>query len=125
MTSPSHYPVPALPVVPSAVSSAWVSPEPIREVYSSGTLDVFSTYEPSPDTSLYVPATSPVTPALSGGGGGGPVQLLGTESLSLGSPSSMDSLLAGDITLMDRDQDLLLPVPLLPLPNDSTLTCLG
>ena len=40
-------------------------------------------------------------------------------SLSPGGPASMDSLLAGDITLMDRDQDLsLLPVPLLPLPND-------
>ena len=41
----------------------------------------------------------------------------------------MDSLLAGDITLMDRDQDLsLLPVPLLPLPNDFGLlpdTALG
>ena len=31
----------------------------------------------------------------------------------------MDNLLTSDSTLMDRDQDLsLLPVPLLPLPND-------
>ena len=115
LTSSSHYPAPAVTVVLSAVSSARVSPDPIREVYSLGTLDVFPTYEQSPDTSLYVLATSPVTPALSEG----PVQLLGTESLSPGGPASMDSLLAGDISLMDRNKDLsLLPVPLLPLPND-------
>ena len=52
MTSPSHYPAPAVPVVPSAVSSVWVSPAPVREVSSTRTLDVFPTYEPSPDTSL-------------------------------------------------------------------------
>ena len=80
IASPSHYPAPAVPVVPSAVSSAQVSPEPVREVYSHGTPDIFLTYEPSPDTSLYVPATSPVTPALSEGH----VQFLGTESLSPG-----------------------------------------
>ena len=72
ITSPSQYLAPAVPVVPSAISSARVSLEPVREVYSPGTLDVFPTYEPSPDTSLYVPATSPVTPALSEG----PVQLI-------------------------------------------------
>ena len=34
----------------------------------------------------------------------------------------MDSILAGDVTLMDRNQDLsLLPVPLLSLPNDFRL----
>ena len=80
MTSPSPYLAPVVPVVPSAVSSARVSHEPIREVCSAGTLDVFPSYDPSPDTPLYVPATSPVTPALSEG----PVQLLGTESLSPG-----------------------------------------
>ena len=74
MTSPSSYPAPAVPIVPSAVSSARVSPEPIREEYSPATLDVFPTYVPSPDTSLYVPATSPVTP----------VQPLDTEFLSPG-----------------------------------------
>ena len=51
-------------------------------------LDVFSTYDPSPDTSLYVPATSSVTPALPEG----PVQPLDTEFLSSGGPVSMDSL---------------------------------
>ena len=75
MTSPSHCPAPAVPVVPSAVSSVQVSPELVREVYSPGTPDVIPTYEPSPDASLYVPATSLVTPALSEGR----VQLLGTK----------------------------------------------
>ena len=41
----------------------------------------------------YVPATSPVTPALSDGS----VQLLGNESLSPGGPASMDYLHTGDI----------------------------
>ena len=72
MTSPSHYPAPAVPDVPSAVSSARVSPELIREAYSP--------CEPSPDISLYVPATWPVAPALPED----PVQLLDTESLSPG-----------------------------------------
>ena len=46
------------------------------------------------------------------------VQPLDTEFLSPDGPASMDKLLAGDISLMDRDQDLsLLPVPLLSLPN--------
>ena len=71
---------PAVPVVPSAVSSAWVSPEPVREVSFSGMLDVFPVYEPSPNTSLYLPATSPVTHALLGGH----LQLLGTESVPPG-----------------------------------------
>ena len=44
------------------------------------------------------------------------------ESFPLGGPASMDSLLAYDISLLDRDQDLsLLPVPLLPLPDDFRL----
>ena len=51
MTSPSQYPAPAVPVVPSAVSSTQVSPAPIREAYSPGTLDVFPTYVPSPNVS--------------------------------------------------------------------------
>ena len=39
-----------------------------------------------------------------------------------GGAASMDSLLAYDITLLDRDQDLLLlPVPLPPLPDDVRL----
>ena len=100
MASPSCYPAPTISVGPAAVSSTRVLHELVREVYSSGALDVFPVYEPSPDTSLYVPVTSPVTPALSEG----PVQLLGTESLPPGGPASMDSLLAYDITLLDRDQ---------------------
>ena len=52
MTSPSRYLAPAVPVVPSAVSSARVSPEPIREEYFPGTLCVFPTYVSFPDTSL-------------------------------------------------------------------------
>ena len=48
--------------------------------------------------------------------------LLGPESLPLGAPASLDSLLAYDITLLDRDADLsLVAVPLLPLPDDSQL----
>ena len=66
MTSPSRYPAPAVPVVPSAASSMRVSPAPIREEYSPGTLDVFPTYFPSTDISLYVPATSLVTPVQPG-----------------------------------------------------------
>ena len=43
----------------------------------------------------------------------------GPESLPLGAPASLDSLLAYDITLLDPDTDLsLLAVPLLPLPDD-------
>ena len=94
-----------------------VSPAPIREEYSPGTLDVFPTCVPSPDISLYVPATSPVTP----------VQPLDTAFISPG--ASMDNLLVGDSSLIDRNQDLpLLPLPLLPLPNNFGLlqdTALG
>ena len=69
---------------------------------------MFPTYVPSPDISLYVPVTSPVTP----------VQPLDIEFLSPGGPASMDNLLTGDSSLMDMDLDLpLLPLPLLPLPN--------
>ena len=100
MTSPSRYPAPAVPDVLSAASSTQVSPAPIREEYSPGTLDVFPTCVASPDMSLYVPATSPVTP----------VQPLDTEFISPG--ASMDNLLVGDSSLIDRNQDL----PLLPLP---------
>ena len=61
-----------------------------------------------PDVSFYVPTTSPVTPA----------QTLDTEFLSTGGPASMDSLIVGGSSLMDRDNDLpLLPLPLLPLPD--------
>ena len=92
---------------------------------SSGTLDVFPVYEPSPNSSLYVPATSPVTPAFTEGS----LHLLGMEFLPPGGRAPLDSLLAYDITLLDRDQDLsLLPVPLLPLPDDFRLlpdTALG
>ena len=90
MTSPSQYPAPVAPVVPSVASSTRVSPALIWEAYSPGTLDVFPTYVPSPDVSLYVPTTSPVTPAqiivvlcyiilclFSGGGGGGSQLVVG------------------------------------------------
>ena len=44
---------------------------------------------------------------------------LDTEFLSPGDPESMDNLLAGDSSMMDRDQGLpLLPLPLLPLPDN-------
>ena len=44
-----------------------------------------------------------------------PAQTLDTEFLSLWGPASMDNLLAGDSSLMDRDQDIpLLPLPFLP-----------
>ena len=40
---------------------------------------------------------------------------IGNRVSLAGGPASMDNLLAGDISLMDRDQDLsLLPIPLLP-----------
>ena len=73
-------------------------------------MDVFPTYEMSPDVSYYEPDTSPVTPAL-------PVD---SDYVSPGGPASMDSLLAGDSMLMDGDSDLL-PLPLLPLPDDCIL----
>ena len=96
-------------VVPSAATSTRVSPAQIREAYSPETLDVFPTYVLSPDVSFYVPTTSVVSPALT----------VDTEFLSPGSPASMANLLAGDSSLMDRDQDLpLLPLPLLPLPDN-------
>ena len=104
MTSPSRYPAPVVPPCPPQLPLRG----PIREEYSPGTLDVFPTYVPSPDISLYVLVTSPVTP----------VQPLDIEFLSPGGPASIDNLLAGDSSLMDRDQNLpLLPLPLLPLPN--------
>ena len=65
--SPSHYPVPAEPVVLYAVSSAQVSPNRVREERASVTLDVFPVYEVSPDTSYYVPTTSTETPPFSEG----------------------------------------------------------
>ena len=78
--SPSHYPVPAEPVVLLAVSSTQVYPSRVREERSSGT----------PDTSCYVPVTSPVTPIFSEGS----LPLSGPESLPWGVPASLDSLLA-------------------------------
>ena len=89
-----------------------------REVNSAATLDVFPVYERSPDTSYYVPVTSPVTPLSSEG----VLPLLDPESLSLGATASLDSLLENDIIFLDRDVDLsLLAVPLLPLPDDLQL----
>ena len=95
--SPSHYPATAEPVVLSAVSSTQVSPSQVWEERSSVTLDVFPVYEESPDSSYYVPATSPVIPPFSEGS----LPLLGPESLPRGVPASLDSLLAYDITLLD------------------------
>ena len=95
MTSPSSYPASAVPVVPSAVSSARVSPEPIGEVYSPGIIDVFLTYKPSPDTSMYGDSCTPGGSCAAlghwvslAGGGGGPV--------------SMDGLFAGDLWIETR-----------------------
>ena len=52
----------------------------------------------------------------------GLLPLLDLESLPLGAPASLNSVLANDITLLDRDADLsLLWVPLLPLPDDLQL----
>ena len=69
---------------------------------------MFPTYVLSLDISFYVSTTSPVTPA----------QTSDTDFLSPGGPASIDNLLVGDSSLMDRDQDLpLLPLPLLPLPD--------
>ena len=100
MESPSRYPERTVPSVLSAVSSsAWVSSGQDREVSSAATLDVFPVYEQSPDTSYYVPATSLETPLSSEG----LLPLLDPESLPLGAPASLDSLLANDITLLDRD----------------------
>ena len=76
MESPSRYPALAVPVM---TVSAQVSPGRDREVSSSGTLDVFPVYENSPDTSYYVPATSPITPPFSKDS----LPLFGPESLPL------------------------------------------
>ena len=63
MESPSRYLEPAVPDMLSAVSSSeQVSSDQDREVGSDATLDVFPVHEQSPDTSYYVPMTSPVTP---------------------------------------------------------------
>ena len=76
--SPSCNPAPAVPEVASANSETRVSPTPVCMVPSRRTMDVFPTYELSPDVSYHEPATSPVTPAMpmdsdyvSPGGGGG------------------------------------------------------
>ena len=98
--SPSRYPAPAVPEVASADSATQVSPTPVWMVHSLQTMDVFPTYEMSPDVSYYKPATSPVTPAL---------------------PVDSDYVRRQWITssLMDGDSDL--PLPLLPLPDDCIL----
>ena len=62
--SPSRYPAPAVPEVSSADSVTQVSPTLVRRVHSLRTMDVFPTYEMSPDVLFYEPATLPVTPAL-------------------------------------------------------------
>ena len=59
---------------------------------ASVTLDMYPIYEVSPDTTCYVPATLPVTPPISGG----------SLPPKPGGPASLDSLLAYDITLLDR-----------------------
>ena len=50
--------------MPLAASAMRMTPTPIREVSSHGTMDVFPSYDMSPDVSFYDPATSPVTPTL-------------------------------------------------------------
>ena len=63
--SPSHYQALAEPVGLSAISSVLISPNRVREDCSSATLDVYPVYEVSPDTTSYVPATTPETPPSS------------------------------------------------------------
>ena len=65
--SPSHYPALAEPVVLSTISFAHISPNLVREVGSSGTLDVYPFYEVSPDTMCDIPPPLPVTPPFSEG----------------------------------------------------------
>ena len=82
------------------------------------TLDVYPVYEVSPDSTGYVPVTTPVTPPSS------EVLLLppAPESLPPGAPVSLNGVVACDITLLNRSADLsLLAIPLLPLPDGMLL----
>ena len=86
-------------------------PNWVQEDCSSATLDVYPVYKVSPDTTGYIPANTPVTPPSS--------EVLlpppDPESLPLGALVSLNGVVACDITLVDHNTDLSLP--LLPLPD--------
>ena len=118
--SPSHYPVPAEPVMLYVVSSAQVSPNQVRKERASVTLDVFPVYEVSRIRRITSRRLrrrrlhSRRARCLS--------RVRNLFQDLLGAPASLDSLLVYDITFLDRDIDLsLLAVPLLPLPDDLQL----
>ena len=83
-----------------------ISPNWVREVCSSVSLDVYPVYEVSPDTTGVVPSTAP-------------------ESFPLAAPVAVDGVLACDLNLLDRGTDLsLLAIPLFPLPTGMLLVSL-
>ena len=106
--SPSHYEAPAVPVKGvnisalvesvvqlshiSALSSVQLSLNRVREDYSYDTMDVFLAFLVSPDIDGYIPATSPVTPPVSGELLTSPATL-GSDSLPPGATGSLDSLI--------------------------------
>ena len=79
MESPSHYEAPAVPLNISALmesvvqlsqiaalSSVQLSPNLVCDDYTYDTVNVFPVCHVSPDTAEYLPATSPVTPPVTG-----------------------------------------------------------
>ena len=112
---PSHYPIPAAPVELSAVSSVLLSPNRVRENYSSGSLDTYPVFEVSPDTTGLVQATVP------GGHASSAVLLHPTEAESC-SPGMMDGAVPYNLSLVDPGSDVsLVAFPKYPLPAGMVL----
>ena len=137
MESPSHNEAPAVPVnilalvesvvqlsQISAFSSVQLSPKRMREDYSYDTIDVFPVFQVTPEIDGYLPATSLVTPPVSGNLPTSPATW-GPDSLPPGATGSLNSLIGGLVmswSLIEQTTDLSrLSLPFIPLADDLLL----
>ena len=120
LESPSHYPTPAAPVDLSAVSCVLISPNRVRQDYSSGSLDADPVFEVSPDTAGFVHTTVPT-----GAESCLPLMMDGTMSYNLGlvDPESDVSLVMIPVYSMPAGM-VLMPVPPSDQPSSSPI-CLS
>ena len=108
----------------SALSSVQLSPNRVRDDYVYDTMDMFLVFQVSPEIDGYLPATSLVTPPVSGELQTSPATSC-SDSLPPGATGSLDSLIRGPVisrSLIEQATDLSrLSPPLIPLPDDLLL----